>query len=59
MDLIDKYLPEGKKKKDKIVISRDTVDRKKALRIPTAKSSQYFKDKSKYSRKKKYKEDYA
>jgi hypothetical protein len=57
--LIDKYLPEGKKKKKKIEINRDTMDQKKALRIPTAKGSQFFKDKSKYSRKKKHKTKYA
>jgi len=51
MNLIDKYLPEAKKKK------RDTLDQKKALRIPTAKGSQFFKDKSKYSRKKKHKKN--
>ena len=60
MHLIDKYLQEGKKKKKKIVdLERDTMDRKKAMRIPTAKGSQFFKDKSKYSRKKKHKKDYA
>lgn len=58
MYLIDKYLPESKKKKDTIVIDRDTMDQKKAFRIPTAKGSQFFKDKKKYTRKKKYKEKY-
>jgi hypothetical protein len=56
MHLIDKYLPEGKKKKNKIVIDRDTMDKKKAFRIPTAKGSQFFKDKKKYTRKNKHKE---
>jgi hypothetical protein len=58
MHLIDKYLPEGKKKKKSIEINRDTMDQKKALRIPTAKASQYFKDKKKYTRKQKHKERY-
>lgn len=53
-----KYLKENKKKKDTIVINRDTMDKKKAFRIPTAKGSQFFKDKKKYSRKQKYKERY-
>lgn len=53
-----KYLKENKKKKDTIVINRDTMDKKKAFRIPTAKGSQFFKDNKKYSRKQKYKERY-
>ena len=57
MHLIDKHLPEGKKKKT-IELDRDIMDKKKALRIPTAKGSQFFKDKSKYNRKKKHKKVY-
>jgi len=58
MHLIDKYLPEEKKKKKSIEINRSTMDIKKAFRIPTAKGSQYFKDKSKYTRKQKHKKKY-
>lgn len=59
MYLIDKYLPEGKKKKKKIIdIDRDIMDKKKAIRIPTAKGSQFFKDKKKYTRKEKHKKKY-
>lgn len=58
MDLIDKYLPEGKKKKDTIIIDRNIMDRKKAFRIPTAPKGQVFKDKKKYTRKKKHKKSY-
>lgn len=58
MNLIEKYIGESKKKKT-IDLERDIIDRKKALRIPTAKGSQFFKDKSKYNRKKKHKKDYG
>ena len=57
MHLIDKYLPEGKKKKT-IEIDRDIMDKKKAIRIPTARASQFFKDKKKYTRKEKHKTKY-
>lgn len=58
-DLIDKYLSEKKKKKVKIETGpRSELDKKKALRIPTAKSGFTFKDKKKYTRKKKHKQDY-
>lgn len=57
MDIIEKYIGEGKKKS--IIIKRDEMDKKKAFRIPTAPSSQYFKDKKKYNRKEKHKTNYG
>lgn len=48
-----KYLEENK---DKEIVVK--IDQKKSIRIPTAPSSQYFKDKSKYNRKEKYKRNY-
>lgn len=57
MDLVEKYIGEGKKK-EIIIIKRSEMEQKKAMRIPTAPSSQQFKDKSKYTRKKKYKKGY-
>jgi hypothetical protein len=51
-----KYIDEAKKKQKEG--KRDALDQKKALRIPTAKGNQFFKDKSKYSRKKKHKKIY-
>jgi hypothetical protein len=52
------YIEEGKKKKIKIKIDSDAMDQKKGIRIPTTGSGQSFKDKSKYSRRKKHKKGY-
>lgn len=58
MNLIDKYLPEAKKKKKiNISIDRDIMNLKKSIRIPTVKGNQYFKDKKRYTRKKKHKHE--
>jgi hypothetical protein len=56
MDLVEKYLGEVKKK-NIIIIKRDEMDVKKSIRIPTAPGSQYFKNKKKYNRKKKHKNE--
>lgn len=56
MDLIEKYLS---RKNKTILLSHDIMDKKKAIRIPTAKGSQFFKDKKKYNRKIKHKIKYA
>jgi hypothetical protein len=45
--------------KQKKIYNKEKSDQQKALRIPTAKKGVVFKDKSKYSRKKKYKECYV
>jgi hypothetical protein len=42
--------------KQKIIADPKKSKQKKALRIPTSKHSFTFKDKSKYSRKEKYKD---
>jgi len=51
-----------KKKKLRIELDRDVMDKKKALRIPTAKGNQVFKAKKgkhvKYDRTKKHKKNY-
>lgn len=57
MNLIDKYLPEGKTKK-KTVFDKKKSNQKKAFRIPTAPKGQVFKDKKKYNRKQKHKIKY-
>lgn len=54
-NLIKKHI--GKEEKN-VSIDRNIMDRKKALRIPIAPSSQIFKDKSKYNRRQKYKKKY-
>lgn len=51
-----RYIKENKRK---IEINGDILDRKKAIRIPTAPSSQYFKDKKKYNRKEKHRQKYG
>lgn len=59
MSLVDKYLIDGKKKrKMKIELDNDIMQQKKAMRIPTAKGGQSFKDKKKYNRKEKHKTKY-
>jgi len=59
MNLIDKYLPEGKKKKKiKIDLNRDVMDKKKAIRIPTPPKGGTLFDNPKYSRRKKHKKKY-
>ncbi len=58
MNLIDKYLPEGKKKKISIDIDRGEMDKKKALRIPTPPKGGTLFDKPKYNRKKKHQNKY-
>jgi len=56
MDLIEKYL--GEKKKRIKNPDHAAMKQKKVSRIPTAKPTEFHKDKSKYSRKEKYKRDY-
>lgn len=58
MDLIEKYLPEGKKKRIKIKVDSDVMDQKKGIRIPTPPTGGTMKDKSKYNRKQKHKKDW-
>lgn len=55
MDLIDKYIGEKKGNKN---VDMGILDQKKVFRIPTAKASQFFKDKKKYNRKQKHKIKY-
>jgi hypothetical protein len=42
----------------KITYNEKLSEQKKAFRIPVPKKTTWFKDKSKYTRKKKYKDDY-
>jgi hypothetical protein len=59
IDITDKIddIIEGKKKRFSIKIDNDILSQKKSVRIPTAKGNQYFKDKTKYTRKKKHKNE--
>jgi hypothetical protein len=54
MNLIEKYLPEGKKKIS-IKVDRDIMSQKKSIRIPVPPVGGTMKDKSKYNRKEKHK----
>lgn len=56
MDLIEKYL--GEKKKRIKNPDHAAMKQKKVSRIPIAPPTEFHKDKSKYSRKKKYKKTY-
>jgi hypothetical protein len=53
MDLIEKYL--GEKKKRIKNPDHAAMKQKKVSRIPTAPPTEFHKDKSKYSRRKKHK----
>ncbi len=44
--------------KKKTIVDKKASDTKKVFRIPTAPSTTWHKDKSKYNRKKKHKKDY-
>lgn len=55
---IDTFLIEKKKKKVKINLDRDIMDKKKALRIPTPPKGGTLFDKPKYNRKQKHKRRY-
>ena len=44
--------------KKKTIIDKKQAETKKVFRIPTAPSTEWHKDKSKYSRKKKHKKEY-
>ena len=59
MDIVEKLddLIEGKKK-FKIKIDNDILTQKKAMRIPTPPTGGEMKDKKKYNRKKKHKQDW-
>ena len=45
--------------KKKIILDKDKSEKKKVFRTPTARPTEWHKDKSKYSRKKKHKKDYS
>lgn len=44
------------KRKQKIIYDKEKSEQKKAIRIPFPKPTEEFRDKKKYTRKKKYKE---
>jgi hypothetical protein len=46
------------KRKSKIIFDKKKSEQKKAIRIPFAKPVEIFKDKKKYNRKEKYKEEW-